>query len=190
VSTPVLVVPQQQRRGTLSWRAEQTFEMLLTPFIGKPMRLSWPAAGHSRTCEPRAAVFDWLRGTGDGNPDDVDDIPFGGATGGGVLTRESLREARRNMPPVAAWEERLQTAANSVGGMLPSRAVATLQKVISDAYSAGVTASSPQMRATSALLSALEIAAKEEGISSDAPADPHAAKFESLFADEYAVDLD
>jgi len=77
----------------------------------------------------------------------------------------------------------------SAGSLPPPEAVEMLQRVIGEAYTAGVSPSSPPMRAAAALLNALEVAAAVDV--DEAVADPLAAKLNTLFADEYAMpDLD
>merc|ERR1719476_1160251 len=154
-------------------------------------------ASHVRTCSPSAAFFElgkMLSNSGDsrgksGLSGDVDDIQFFGAVGGGVLTRDGIRDAQRNTAPVVVFEERLQEAVKSAGSLPPPEAVEMLQRVIGEAYTAGVSPSSPPMRAAAALLNALEVAAAVDV--DEAVADPLAAKLNTLFADEYAMpDLD
>mmetsp|Transcript_60172 Transcript_60172/g.138024 ORF Transcript_60172/g.138024 Transcript_60172/m.138024 type:complete len:183 (-) Transcript_60172:324-872(-) len=150
---------------------------------------------HSRASSP-SGVFELgklLSNSGDAPNNrpggDVDDIPFGGAVGGGVLTRNGIRDAQRNTAPVIVSEQRLQEAVKGAGTLAPAEAVEMLERVIGEAYTAGVSPSSPPMRAAAALLNALEVAAARG--QTDEPDDPLADKLNSLFADEYAMpDID
>merc|ERR1711920_750675 len=151
---------------------------------------------HARAYSPAAGLFElgkMLSNSGDppkSKPGaDVDDIEFHGAVGGGVLTRNGIREAQRNTAPVVVFEERLQEAVNSAGTLPPREAVEMLQRVIGEAFTNGVSPSSPLMRAAAALLNALEVAAAQN-VAEEAE-DPLTDKLNSLFADEYSVpDID
>ena len=74
-------------------------------------------------------------------------------------------------------------------GLEPDKAAELLQRVIGDAYSAGVAATNPQMRTAAALLSAIEAASDTVASVGLAPeGEIGTDTFGSLFADEYAID--
>ena len=67
-----------------------------------------------------------------------------------------------------------------------------LQQVIGDAYTAGVSVSSPQMRKAASLLTVIEQAvASEERPEAAAPLNAHNEQMNAIFSDDYAMpDLD
>ena len=119
----------------------------------------------------------------------VDNIEMFGATDGGTLTRKSIENCQRTLSPAIEAEERLQSAVNEAGSLSDSAAAAAmLQAVIGDAYAAGVSVSSPQMRKAAALLTVIEQAASaEEAPDVAAPLDPHLQQMNAIFSDDYAM---
>ena len=123
----------------------------------------------------------------------VDNIEMFGASGGGTLTRKSIEDCQRTLSPAIEAEERLQSAVNEAGSLSDSAAAAAmLQQVIGDAYTAGVSVSSPQMRKAASLLTVIEQAvASEERPEAAAPLDAHNEQMNAIFSDDYAMpDLD
>lgn len=96
----------------------------------------------------------------------VDDMNFFGATGGGTLTREGIENARKTRSPALDAMEALQDAVRNTGNLPAAAAAAELQRVIGEAYDAGVAVTSPPMKKAASLLAALETAAAA-GTSSD-----------------------
>ena len=89
----------------------------------------------------------------------VDDMDFfGGAGGGGTLTTEGIKNAQRTRSKSIDAMDELQEAVKVTGSMPPAEAAVELQRVIGNAYEAGVSVTNPQMRRAAALLSALEAA--------------------------------
>lgn len=119
----------------------------------------------------------------------VDNIEMFGASGGGTLTRESIENCQRTLSPAIEAEERLQRAVNEAGSLSDSAAAAAmLQAVIGDAYAAGVSVSSPQMKKAASLLTVIEQAvASEEEPEAAAPLDPHNQQMNAIFSDDYAM---
>ena len=115
-----------------------------------------------KDCNPADEECDVTAG-GDKQPIDmsssVDDIDFfGGAGGGGTLTPEGIKNARRTRSKSIDAMEELQQAVEVTGSLPPTEAAAELARVIGNAYEAGVSVTNPQMRRAAALLSALEAA--------------------------------
>ena len=186
--------------------------LALQPARSAAIVTSNPRYGVSRHGAARASgAMDWLRRNeparrgreSDGEDDssergearvfdaanDVDTIDFGGAVGGGTLTRESIASAGRTISPAIAAEQALQAACDDCGSLEPDKAAELLQRVIGDAYSAGVAATNPQMRTAAALLSAIEAASDTVASVGLAPeGEIGTDTFGSLFADEYAID--
>ena len=119
----------------------------------------------------------------------VDNIEMFGASGGGTLTRKSIENCQRTLSPAIEAEERLQSAVNEAGSLSDSAAAAAmLQAVIGDAYAAGVSVSSPQMKKAASLLTVIEQAvASEEEPEAAAPLDPHNQQMNAIFSDDYAM---
>ena len=105
-----------------------------------------------------------------------------GAVGGGVITREGLREAQRISSPVSLVEDALVEAMRSTGSLRPAEAREALTRLIARARAEGVDSSSPQFRKAEALLAAMEVAAPGDSL----PPDPHQLAMEAIHADEYA----
>ena len=186
--------------------------LALQPARSAAIVTSHPRYGVSRHSAVRASgAMDWLRRNeparrgqqaNDGSSErdekpprvfdaanDVDTIDFGGAVGGGTLTRESIASAGRTISPAIAAEQALQAACDDCGSLEPDKAAELLQRVIGDAYSAGVAATNPQMRTAAALLSAIEAASDTVASVGLAPeGEIGTDTFGSLFADEYAID--
>ena len=109
----------------------------------------------------------------------VDNIEMFGASGG------------RTLSPAIEAEERLQSAVNEAGSLSDSAAAAAmLQAVIGDAYAAGVSVSSPQMKKAASLLTVIEqaVASEQEPEGeAAAPLDPHNQQMNAIFSDDYAM---
>lgn len=118
----------------------------------------------------------------------VDDMNFFGATGGGQLTRENIRNARKTTSPRIDAMEALSAACKE---KQPS--AAKLSELIGDAYQAGVAVDAPQMKKAAALLAALESAMmSREEEQQAAQQDPTSggdisSKLDALFVDEYSL---
>ena len=97
----------------------------------------------------------------------VDDMNFFGASGGGTLTREGIENARKTRSPALDAMEALQDAVRNTGNLPAAAAAAELQRVIGEAYEAGVALTSPPMKKAASLLAALETAAAAGTSSSD-----------------------
>ena len=121
----------------------------------------------------------------------VDNIEMFGASGGGTLTRKSIENCQRTLSPAIEAEERLQSAVNEAGSLSDSAAAAAmLQAVIGDAYAAGVSVSSPQMKKAASLLTVIEqaVASEQEPEGeAAAPLDPHNQQMNAIFSDDYAM---
>ena len=87
----------------------------------EPARRGREAAGEDDASERgEARVFDAAN--------DVDTIDFGGAVGGGTLTRESIASAGRTISPAIAAEQALQAACDDCGSLEPEKAAELLQR--------------------------------------------------------------
>ena len=120
----------------------------------------------------------------------VDQVDFfGGAGGGGTLTREGIDNARRTRSRTIDAMDALSAALKNTGDLPADEAAEELSRVIGLAYEAGVPVSEPPMKRAAALLTALEAA--KEGDSQraarpDADSDALDSKLDALFGSGYA----
>lgn len=104
------------------------------------------------------------------------------------LTRADLENSRVTSSPVIDAENRLQEAMARAGTLGSAQeAMAMLERVIGEAYTAGVPVDSPQMKAAASLLGAFESAVESQANAPAPKADKAQAAMDAIFADEYAI---
>jgi hypothetical protein len=111
---------------------------------------------------------------------------FGGAGGGGTLTRDGMKNAQKTRSRTIDAMEELQEAVKITGDLPPAEAADELQRVIGQAYENGVNPTNPVMRRAAALLAALEAAAKQRQPASSEGEDGLDAKLDALFGGGFA----
>lgn len=113
--------------------------------------------------------------------DDVNVAMFG-ARGGGVLTREAIRNAEITTSPALQAMEDLAAAVKDAGGRSAAESAAALRSAIDDASAANVPDKNPQLVKAVGLLAALD-AAEEQRADATAPPEPDglASKLDSVF---------
>ena len=104
------------------------------------------------------------------------------------LTKADLENSRVTTSPVIDAENRLQEAAARAGTLGSAQeAMAMLERVIGEAYTAGVPIDSPQMKAAASLLGAFESAVESQAKAPAPKADKAQAAMDAIFADEYTI---
>ena len=124
----------------------------------------------------------------------VDNMDFfgGGAglptSGGGQLTREGIANAQRTRSKSIDAMDALQEAVKMTGDLPPDEAAEELQRVIGDAYEAGVSVTAPTMKRAAALLAALEEAKANSARTAQANAEDKelGTKLDALFGGGFA----